>query len=50
MITEKHLPLLLVAAEHHYVSKVSDALIEQFTTDFENHLATTITIWSFGPK
>ncbi len=39
MITEKHLPLLLVAAEHHYVSKVSDALIEQFTTDFEHHLA-----------
>ena len=39
MITEKQLPLMLVAAEHHFVTRVSDALIAQFTADFEQHLA-----------
>ena len=39
MITEQPFPLMLIAAEHHYGNKVSDALIAQFTADFEHHLA-----------
>lgn len=39
MITEKHLPLMVVAAEHHFVKEADDTLIEQFNTGFATHLA-----------
>lgn len=41
MIREKFIPQMFVASAEHFVIRVSDDLIEQFTNDFEKHLLET---------
>lgn len=38
MIQERKIPQMVVASSQHFVSKVSDELIKQFTDEFEKHL------------
>lgn len=41
MIKEKVISQMFIASSQHFVNQVTDELIEQFTHDFEKHLAET---------
>lgn len=39
MVQEKITPHMIVASSQHFVKRISDELIQQFTDEFEKHLA-----------